>query len=345
MALAVPIIHVSMESHAQHAGIDDPDLHDAVILLYHRFGEDKIPSTNIRLEQFDQQLAELEAGDFKVLPLQTIVDAFRTGTPLPPKAIAITIDDAYRSFKTEGWPRLKKKGYPATLFVATDPVDQGHSGYLDWDEIRALAADGVTIGHHSAGHIHMADEGYEATRADILRANDRFKAELGHVPELFAWPYGEYSTELVSMAKELGFKAAMAQYSSVAASWSNQFALPRFPFNERYSTMDRFQLIASARALPVKETVPTGPVITTNSANPPAYGFTLDSAIPGIAALACYPNHTGAAKLSFLDGNRIEVRVDKPFPMGRNRINCTLPGPDRRWYWLGKFFYIPGNPD
>lgn len=345
MVLAVLTSHMSLPTHAQQAAIDDTDLHDAVILLYHRFGEDRIPSTNIRPEQFDHQLAELEAGDFKVVPLQTIVDAFQAGTPLPARTIAITIDDAYRSFATQAWPRLKKRGYPATLFVATDPVDQGHTGYLNWDEIRALAADGVTIGHHSAGHIHMADEGPEAARADILRANDRFKAELGYIPELFAWPYGEYSTELIKLAKDLGFKAAMAQYSSVAASWGDPFALPRFPFNEHYATMDRFRLIASARALPVKAIVPESPLLTKGRPNPPVYGFTLDAAIPGIASLACYPNHTGAADITFLSGNRVEVRIDKPFPTGRNRINCTLPGADGRWYWLGRFFYRPGNPD
>ena len=31
----------------------------AVILMYHRFGEDQLPSTNIRLDQFDAHLKKL----------------------------------------------------------------------------------------------------------------------------------------------------------------------------------------------------------------------------------------------------------------------------------------------
>ncbi len=34
----------------------------AVILLYHRFGEDSLPSTNVRLDQFEAQLAVLASG-------------------------------------------------------------------------------------------------------------------------------------------------------------------------------------------------------------------------------------------------------------------------------------------
>ncbi|HLT76966.1 MAG TPA: chitin deacetylase, partial [Ferrovibrio sp.] len=41
----------------------------AAILMYHRFGEDSVPSTNIRLEQFDAHIAELTAGRYSVLPL------------------------------------------------------------------------------------------------------------------------------------------------------------------------------------------------------------------------------------------------------------------------------------
>ena len=48
-----------------------------------------------------------------------------------------------------------------------------------------------------------------------------------------------------------------------------------------------------------------------------------------------------AARIEILAGRRVEIRFDEPFPEGRHRINCTLPGPDRRWYWFGKFFYAP----
>ncbi|RMD86725.1 MAG: chitin deacetylase [Alphaproteobacteria bacterium] len=316
------------------------DRHDAVILIYHRFGEPDLPSTNIRTEQFEAQLAALAAGDYSVLPLADIVRAFADGSALPEKAVAITVDDAYRSFADTAWPLLRKYGFPATLFVATDPVDEGFSRYLDWETIRRLHREGVAIGHHGAAHLHLIDAGIDAARADIARASERFRAELGFVPDLFAYPYGEYSRDLAELVHRMGFTAAMAQYSGVAAAGGDRFALPRFPLNEHYSTPARFRLIVNARALPVTDVLPSDTVLTPAS-NPPAYGFTLTTDIPGLRALACYPSHSGPAAITFLPGRRVEVRVDRPFPKGRGRINCTLPGGDRRWFWLGRFFYVP----
>ena len=64
----------------------------------------------------------------------------------------------------------------------------------------------------------------------------------------------------------------------------------------------------------------------------------------GLEALACYPSHMeGAAVISLSPGSRVEVQFEKPFPPGRNRINCTLPGPDGRWYWFGRLFMVAGR--
>ena len=91
----------------------------AVILMYHRFGEDTIPSTNIRLEQFDRHLEILASGDYTVWPIGKIVTHLQTKQPLPDRTVGISIDDAYLSVYTEAWPRLKERGFPFTLFVAT----------------------------------------------------------------------------------------------------------------------------------------------------------------------------------------------------------------------------------
>ena len=84
----------------------------AVILMYHRFGEDKYPSTNIRLDQFDAHLEKLASGDYTVLPLDKIIRHMQNGIDLPDRTVAITIDDAYLSVFTEAWPRLEAKGFP-----------------------------------------------------------------------------------------------------------------------------------------------------------------------------------------------------------------------------------------
>ena len=80
----------------------------AVILMYHRFGEDQYPSTNVRLEQFEEHLEVLAQGQYNVLPLDDIVAHLQSGEPLPDRTVAITIDDAYLSVYEQAFPRLQR---------------------------------------------------------------------------------------------------------------------------------------------------------------------------------------------------------------------------------------------
>lgn len=342
--LAICGIAISFPAAAQSGSVraeqDTAGDSDAVILIYHRFGDSRYPSTNIGLDQFSAHLDELRDGPYTVMPLADIVEALRNDTPLPEKAVAITIDDAYSTVASEGWPLLREYGFPATLFVATEAVDRGYDGILSWDEIRRLRDEGLEIGHHSAGHGHFVDMGVEAARADIEKASARFMEELGSVPPVFAYPYGEYSTELEDLVESLGFLAALAQYSSVAARQEGLYSLPRFPFNEQFGDIGRFRLAARTESLSVSGVLPEGPVLDDGN-NPPAYGFTLTENAPNLANLNCFPSDGIAADIEILGGNRVEVRMGASFPSGRSRINCTLPAGGGDWYWLGKFFYIP----
>ena len=45
----------------------------AVIFMYHRFGEERYPATNIRLNQFEAHLNHLDEGGYRVWPLDRIV--------------------------------------------------------------------------------------------------------------------------------------------------------------------------------------------------------------------------------------------------------------------------------
>lgn len=311
----------------------------AVIFMYHRFGEGGVPSTNITIEQFEAHLAEIATGKYSVLPLPEIVAALRARTPLPDRTIAITVDDAYLSVYTEAWPRLKAAGLPFTLFVATDPVDQGLRGYMSWDQIRDLARAGVSIGSQTASHLHMVTASPRRNAAEISKSNRRFAAELGFEPELFAYPYGEYSLAARAVVIEAGFKAAFGQHSGVAYARHDLESLPRFALNETYGGIRRFRLAANALPLPVSDVTPRDALLTEN---PPAFGFTVAEELKGLGQLACYASHQREkARIERLGERRFEVRLEAPFPPGRARINCTMPAEGQRWRWYGVQFFVP----
>lgn len=314
----------------------------AVVLMYHRFGESNYPSTNVTIEQFESHLAEIKREGYKVVPLLTLVTAARDGQPLADKTIAISIDDAFLSVYREAWPRFRKAGIPFTLFVATDPIDRRYGGYMSWDQIRELRDGGVTIGSQTATHPHMPLLSADRNKAELASSNERFRKELGTVPALIAYPYGEYSLAVGQVALEAGFVAGFGQHSGVVNGKSDFFYLPRFAFNESFGDLRRFRMAARALPLPVTDVTPADPFLGTGTTNPPAFGFTVEGpVVKRLSRLACYASHEGPAKIERLGEQRIEVRMTKPFPTGRSRINCTLPAQGGRWHWFGRQFLVP----
>jgi peptidoglycan/xylan/chitin deacetylase (PgdA/CDA1 family) len=314
----------------------------AVILIYHRFGDARFPPTNVRLDQFDAHVRELASGRYKVLPLPEIVDALAAGRPLPDRAVAITIDDAYRSAYEEAWPRLRKAGLPFTLFVATEPVDKGLPDYMTWDQVRALRDGGATIGAHSHSHPHMADGTPRANRVEVETSSRILARELGATPALFAYPFGEADAAVMAVAKESGYRAAFGQHSGVAARTQPLFFLPRFPMSEAHAALDRLRLVLDALPLPVTGVQPSDPLIAAG-ANPPVVRFTLQKAAGDPGRLACYRDGGRVEVRESGDPSgdrRVELRFAGPLPAGRSRLNCTLPGPEGRWQWFGTQFYV-----
>ena len=309
----------------------------AVVIMYHRFGEDKYPSTSIQLDQFDTHLEKLANGNYTVLPVAKIIHHLQNGLDLPDRTVAITIDDAYLSVFTEAWPRLKAKNFPFTIFVATNPIDQKHPNYMNWDQIRELQADGVGIGSQTKSHPHMHTISLEDIDTELTNSNQRFLSELGLRPNLFAYPYGEYNLTVIDRVKSAGFIAAFGQNSGITHGSDKFFELPRFALNERYGSIERLSLAIDGLPLKVSQILPADMVIKDN---PPAFGFTLFPEIANKRQLRCFNSTYGKLALERL-GPRVEVRFPGPLPTGRSRVNCTMPGPNGRWRWFGRQFLVP----
>ena len=306
----------------------------ATILMYHRFGEENYPSTNVTLEQFEEHLEVLASGPYTVLPLEDIVLNLQSGTPLPDRTVAITIDDAYLSVYEEAFPRLKALGFPATLFVATRPVDRGLRAYMSWDQIREWQAAGYGIGSQTQTHPHMHQQSRAENDKELRVSNERFLAELGMRPTLFAYPYGEYNLDVIDLVKEAGFEAAFGQNSGVAHGYDGFFELPRFAMNEQYGNRERLELAINGLPLKVTQLVPEDVVL---AENPPLYGFTLAADMDNERQLRCFNSKYGKLDVAII-GRRAEIRMPGPLVGKRSRVNCTMPGPDGRWRWFGRQF-------
>lgn len=309
----------------------------ASVIMYHRFGVENMPSTNIGLEQFEAHLDELANGPYTVMPLGEITEAIIEGRPLPDYTVAITIDDAFISVYKEAFPRLQSYGFPVTLFVATNAIDRGLKGYASWDQIREMQAAGVDIGSQSHTHPHMHQIDLDKARQEIDTSNNRFIEELGIKPTLFAYPYGEYTPEIRDLIQEMGFYAAFGQHSGIMHKTLNPYEFPRFAFNEAYGDLKRLKLAVNALPIPAVDLTPESMVL---SDNPPLYGFTVTEEIGPLNRIACFASGMGKVETIIL-GSRVEVRLPRAISGKRGRINCTMPyfvngNESGRWRWLGR---------
>ncbi len=310
----------------------------AVVFMYHKFGIDKYPTTSVTLDQFDSHLKEFSKEKYSLKSIEFIIDTIINDGELPENTIGISIDDADKSFYEVGWPMFKENNIPVTLFVNTSTIHKNNKNYLNWDQIRELKAEGVSIGAHSHSHYHMSDLTIEEVRNEIEISNNIFLRELGEIPSLFAFPYGETNEEIINLLKEYKFKVAFGQHSGVINETSNFYYLPRFSLNEKYGAIDRVKFAANAKGLGIYDFIPKDPTIYDN---PPFIGFSLldEKLVPSIDCFV-FDSKGEVAKEIFKFNERIEIRLTRKLNEGRSRMNCTAKGSDGLWRWFGHQFYL-----
>ena len=125
-------------------------------------------------------------------------------------------------------------------------------GYMSWDQIRKYINEGGIIGQHTASHMSLPFNNVENIKEDILRSQKRFMEELGFVPDLFAFPFGEASEDVISIIKDLNIKSAFGQHSGPISHKANIYYMPRLSINENFGDIERFTFSSSKAMARVK---------------------------------------------------------------------------------------------
>ena len=307
--------------------------------MYHRFNESKYPSTNIQMEIFENQIEIIQNYNYKFYNPNDLIEKF--SIPRLKKKILITIDDGFESFYLEAWPYLKKNKIPFILFVATEPV--GKRGYMNWNQIREIEAEEFAfIGHHSHSHGYLIDETDENFVLDIEQSNKIFFKELGYIPNLFSYPFGEYSKFMRDYISK-NFKFAFGQHSGVIDKNKDKFELPRFPINENYGDLKRFRSIINSFPLEYKKLFPLEKKITKEN-NPPKFKVEFFKNQKNLKNINCYSNEANEWKKSKtrISNQILTIQFRAPFKPRRGRINCSL-NDNGKWRWFGVQFPIAEN--
>jgi peptidoglycan/xylan/chitin deacetylase (PgdA/CDA1 family) len=143
------------------------------ILMYHRFQ----PDTPGLRETLEARCAWMRR-EYRPISLTDAARAWRNGDPLPPNALAVTVDDGYRDFYDVAYPIFAAHGIPVTMYVVTDFLD-GRC-WLWADQIKHAflnaRADSVEVPPAAGSALAFRLDSHAAREAASLRVTEAAKA-------------------------------------------------------------------------------------------------------------------------------------------------------------------------
>jgi colanic acid/amylovoran biosynthesis glycosyltransferase len=279
------------------------DSRRATVLAYHRIGNpSQAPPGMVSATPrgFERQMRALASWACPVSLEQMLVGR------LPPRAVAVTFDDAYADFAEQAWPVLRRHGIPVTLFVPTaypgspgvrfwwdrlhaavectseplptplgrlrlDTPSRRRSAYralrdhvkslphdegmalvrelvrclggpapdarvLTWDELRRLAAEGVTLAPHTRTHPCLDTLQPERLTDEVAGSVRELEAEAGVDAFAFAYPAGRVSAAAEKAVREAGLALAFTTSAGIARPGRDDpLRLPRLCMSRRLS--------------------------------------------------------------------------------------------------------------
>ena len=310
-----------------------------VSLMYHRFNENQYPSTNIKIDIFKKQIEQINNKKINFIIPSNFDKNFNLKKER--KQILLTIDDAFSSFYQNAWPILKEKEIPFILFVSTQSV--GNNGYMSWEQIKEVEKeDFAFIGNHSHSHKYLIAYNFNDFKKDIDTSINIFNNNIGYNPIFFSYPFGEFSLEQKKYISTK-FKYGFGQNSGVIDLNKDRYELPRFPINEKYGDLERFNFLINLFPLEYRKLLPEDKFILQNN-NPPETIIEFFNEQKNLKQINCFSDEGKGwdKSITELIDNKLYIKFRDKFTFRRGRINCSLKD-DIGWRWFGIQFSIKQN--
>jgi peptidoglycan/xylan/chitin deacetylase (PgdA/CDA1 family) len=330
--------------------------HALVVLQYHHVDDISPASTTISPEKFLQHMQLIEELGLKVVDLESATrallaeDSTINNTKINKQSnsqgniqVAISFDDAYSSIFENAYPELKRRNWPFTVFVNTRPVNQGNRGIMTWSQIKELVDNGITIANHSVTHAHLPSVPAGLTMAqwldqEVLAAQQELKQRLGKVGNMLAYPYGEFTLDMIPWLEKHNM-LAFGQQSGPIGKSSHAQALSRFPAAGIYADVSSLKTKLLSLALPIDKSQLHDPIINSEN-NPPLLEIALLDSDYNPKNVQCFASQQGAINTQVKRGNSgriLSTQAPARLTGARGRYNCTVASPQKgRFYWYSQ---------
>ncbi len=313
----------------------------AVMLIYHHVADDTPRVSSVTADELRQHLQYFKDNDFQVIALDVLINQLRSNLPIADNAVVITFDDSFENNYTTAHPILMEFGFPYTIFISPGSIDNRVGPVLSWDQVRAMAADGVLVANHSMNHEHMTQlqpgeskvDWHSRIKQNILEAERRILTETGQSHKWLAYPYGEFNSELETLVEALGF-IGIGQQSGAIGAATKLSRIPRYPAAGQYADLANLGQKLRTLAFNITHYLSADQQV---SDNPPTLRLQLKVSdfLPG--QFRCYAG-TEVLEPEWLNENPFEVTASKPLNRGRSRYNCTAPSLTKKgyFYWYSQ---------
>jgi len=241
-----PEVRSTNKSSVAHPGAGEGKV---IVLLYHQFKAAGVPIPamyrwTMNQDVFESEMKYIHDNGYHVIPMSDLLKFLRHEINLPPNSVCITIDDGYKSAIVYAAPILKKYGYPWTFFIYPDFITTGEGpGAASWNDLLALQAEGVDIESHSMTHPNLKlhhqkvkgawhnftpDEYAAWLHNETAGAKAVLEQKMGKPITCFAYPYGEYNTQVEDAAIAAGYEAIFTVADNPVHSWTNLHSIGRY---------------------------------------------------------------------------------------------------------------------
>lgn len=183
------------------------------ILLYNQVGHypPEAMEDGLHPESLKEQLDYLITQNYSAVSLKEALTWMEGKKELPGNSLALTIDGGYEDAYTCVLPTLEEYGVEAAFFIAPgliggSRVIRGHAlPCMGWEQVRALAQRGMTIGHYGCNGRAFTQVPTEEIAEDIRVSKPLFDEYLGTQPIYYAVNEGTLEPAAVQMLKENGY--------------------------------------------------------------------------------------------------------------------------------------------
>lgn len=120
-------------------------------------------------------------------------------------SLAIGFDDAHISVYRAAFPLLTRYGLAATIFAIAG-FSNGRGGYMEWGQLREMAAAGHSIQSHSWSHPFLSQCSPQQLRQELVRSKRDIEDHLGQDVSAIAVPGGRWNPAVIAACAAAGYR-------------------------------------------------------------------------------------------------------------------------------------------